>query len=668
MAGRMQSGVQREVMPGWFGRFRRVVFGRPVPSAAALEHRLPVGLALPVFASDALSSVAYATEEILIVLAATFAANRVGSAAGLQVPITLAIVGLILIVAASYRMAIAHYPTSGGSYTVAKHNLGAYPGLTAAAALAIDYIMTVAVSVSAGVAALTSAFPVLYPWRVWLAVVLVAFIAFVNLRGVREAGWIFALPAYSFIMLIGILIFSSLYHYLTGTVVPAPPPAGAIAPLHSLALLVILRAFSNGCSAMTGIEAVSNGVSAFKVPEVKHAQQTMVALALILMFLFTGVGFSAHAYQIVPTHLETVVSQLARSNFGGGVLYHLIAYATLAILLVAANTSYAGFPRLLAIVAADGYAPRILNQLGDKMVYNRGIYALTAISMVLILLFNASVNALIPLYAVGVFVSFTLAQAGLARKVSLERKRGWRQLALMSGTGALITGLVALVIAESKFMQGAWVVILLIPLLVFAARAIKAHYDWFSRAMAVDPHYYKELRDPAEPITVITLLSDLNRGALEGLDCAMDIAGGRKDSHVRALHVELAPHASARLQERWRRYVEPYVGKHVRLDVVPSPYRWLVPPVLDYIDRMAAEHAHDRIVVIIPEFETGNPITHLLHNASARRLYAALLDKPHVTIVSCRFFMRPKGVVRLKPLPPQEDEHRSPKEKHKPPQ
>lgn len=297
---------------------------------------------------------------------------------------------------------------------------------------------------------------------------------------------------------------------------------------------------------------------------------------------------------------------------------------------------------MLSIVAADGYAPRILTQLGDKLVYNRGIYALTLLSIALIIMFQASVNALIPLYAVGVFLSFTLSQAGLARKISRERDRGWKRTLAMSLLGATVTGIVTLVIVEAKFLEGAWVVVVLIPLLVLLSRTIKAHYDWFTQSMKVDARSFNLLRDPAEPLTVVTLLSDLNRGALEGLDCALDIAGGRKDSRVRAVNIELVPQATEKLRERWRRYVEPFVGKHVRLEVVPSPYRWLIPPVIDYIDRVHHDYPRDRIVVVIPEFETGNWLTHLLHNASARRLYTALLDKPHVTIVSCRFFMRPK--------------------------
>lgn len=633
----------RDVMPGWVGRLRRLVFGKPVPSAQRYAHRLPVALALAVFASDALSSVAYATEEVLIVLAAVYLYAGGPSATGLQIAISVGIAILIAIVAFSYRMAIAHYPTSGGSYTVAKNNLGMYPGLVAAAALAIDYIMTVAVSVSAGVAALTSAVPSLFEYRVWIAVGLVVFIALVNLRGVREAGWVFALPAYSFITMIFILCGTSLWHIFVLHQIPhVPVPEGAVTPVASLSILVILRAFSNGCSAMTGVEAVSNGVSAFKVPEVKHAQQTLLVLAVILILMFLGTGVSAHYYGIIPSHHETVISQLARANFGSGLIYQLVTYSTLLILMVAANTSYADFPRLLSIVASDGYAPRIFTQLGDKLVYNRGIYTLSAVSILLVILFKATVNSLIPLYAVGVFLCFTLSQFGMARKMHSDKKPHWRMMWLISTLGALITGIVTLVIIEAKFMQGAWVVVLLIPLLVWAARSVKSHYDWFVKTMTVEGREFSPLRDPAEPLTVITLVSDLNRGALEGLDCALDIAGGREHSMVRALNIEIQPEYTERLRERWRRYVEPYVGKHVRFEVQPSPYRWLIPPVLEYIERVRKERPHDRIVVVIPEFETGGIISRLLHNASSRRLYDALVGIQNLTVVTCRFFIRPR--------------------------
>jgi hypothetical protein len=307
--------------------------------------------------------------------------------------------------------------------------------------------------------------------------------------------------------------------------------------------------------------------------------------------------------------------------------------------MIAANTSFAAFPQLLSMVANDGYAPRIFSQMGDKLVYNRGIYALTILSGLLIFVFKASVTGLIPLYAVGVTLCFTLSQAGMVRLASRERGQGWRQTVIFCGLGTLITGAVTIVIAESKFLEGAWLVVLLIPLFVFAARGVKGHYDWFQRMMAVEEKSFKPLR-VLEPLTVITLVSDLNRGALEGLDCARDIAGNHKDSRVRALYVELVPERTERFRERWRHHVEPYVGKQVRLDVVPSPYRWLIPPVLNYITRVEAEFPGHRIIVVIPEFETGSAVTHLLHNASARRLYVALAGRPNLTIVSCRYFIR----------------------------
>ena len=629
-----------DTMPGLIGRIRRLIFGAPVPTTAHLTHRLPIFLALPMFASDALSSVAYATEEILIVLAGVRTPGG-GIATGYLLPLTFGIVILMLIVITSYRLAISHHAGSaaGGSYTVARENLGVYPGLVAGASLAIDYILTVAVSVSAGVAALASANANLLPYKVEIALGIVLFIALLNLRGVRESGWVLALPAYTFITSLLVLIGSSIYHYFNGTVQQIPPAHDAVVPTTALGLVVLLRAFSSGCTAMTGIEAVSNGIKVFQPPEGKNASKTLLLLGMILATLFVGIGFSAYFYGAVPTHSETLISQLARANFGGGILYYLIVYATMVILLVAASTSFAAFPQLLSMVANDGYAPRIFSQMGDKLVYNRGIYALTLLSGLLIFVFNASVTNLIPLYAVGVFLCFTLSQAGMVRRAQRERGHGWRTTAIICGIGATVTGSVAVIITEAKFLEGAWLVVLIIPLLVFAARGVKGHYDWFQRMMAVEVESFKPLRT-LEPLTVITLVSDLNRGALEGLDCARDIGGNHKDSRIRALYVELVPERTERFRERWRRFVEPYVGKHVRLDVVPSPFRWLIPPVLNYITRVEAEFPGHRIIVVIPEFETGSAVTHLLHNASARRLYAALAGRPNLTIVSCRYFIR----------------------------
>ena len=630
-------------------RLMRTLFGNPLATSVHLEHRLPIVLALPVFASDAISSVAYGPQEILLVLASTaVAAGSKLTASGLLLPISLAIAVLMLIVAFSYRRAINLYPTSGGSYTVAKSNLGPMVGLVAAAALLIDYILTVAVSISSGVDALTSAYTYLKPYNVAIALLLVAFIALVNLRGAKESGVWFALPLYGFVIMLTVLIFTTLFQYATGhlPVMPAPDNPVAPQPFHVLGLFVILHAFANGCSAMTGVEAVSNGVSAFQPPEPRNAARTLAIMVLILVFTFLGVSYCAHLYHVVPADPDkggvTVLAQLAQATFRGNIFFYLTQYFTLAILMVAANTSFADFPRLMAFVARDNYAPKTFVTQGDRLVYSRGIITLSLISALLIWYFKANVTALIGLYAVGVFLCFTLSQLGMVRKLQTIRGKHWVQGAIINFIGAVVTGVVTIVVLATKFKDGAWIVAVLIPLIIGVCSIIKRHYDWFDRTMTVHPDDFNPLAEPAEPLTVLVLISsDIHRGILEGLECGRAIAEGRPDSILRAVHIEMDPAKTPRLKARWEQFVEPYYGHKIRLDIVPSPYRWLIEPVIDYLDWADLERSGDRVIVVLPEFETGSLITQFLHNFTARRLRATLLNRPHVTVVSSRFFMRP---------------------------
>jgi len=640
---------------------RGFVFGRPLPTSLMLEHRLPIFLALPVFASDALSSVAYATEEILIQFetAGVFSVETLR----LLIYISIAIVILILIVGTSYRQAIHLYPSGGGSYSVSRDNLGVLPGLVAASALVIDYILTVAVSVSSGVEHLASAIPVLHgsitlfaflgihapiSITILLALLLVIIITVVNLRGTRESGFIFALPAYTFMTMLTLVIGASVYRFLTGTAYPVGVFPHTT-PVHSLGIfgmLIILRAFSSGCSALTGVEAVSNGVSAFQPPEAKNAAKTLLVLMGVLSFLFLGISGAAYLYHSVPSTTDTVISQVARASFGastgGDILYIATITATLLVLMIAANTSFAGFPRLLAIVAKDGYMPKAFTSLGDRLVHNRGIFALTIISALLVIAFHAETNALIPLYAVGVFICFTLSQLGMAKKVREMGEKGWRRTMIINLVGAGVTGLVAIIQAVSKFTEGAWMVVLVLPIIVLISYLIKRHYEWFDRTMTMHDFDFNPLSEPPEPITVLVLVSsDIHRGILEGLEAGRAITRNHPDSILRAVHIEMDPEKTARLKMRWSQFVEPFLGQKVRLDVVPSPYRWLIEPILDYLDWTDLERTGDRIIVVLPEFETGSWVTQLLHNFTGRRLRTALLNRPHVTVVSSRFFMKP---------------------------
>lgn len=634
-------------------RLRQLVFGSPLATSVQLEHRLPIYFALPVFASDAVSSVAYGTEEILKQLAPTM--YHGGTATGFLLQITFAIVILMAIVGFSYYQAIHLYPSGGGSYSVSRDNLGVFAGLAAASALTIDYILTVAVSVSAGVYALTSYWRVLEPHKIIIAVALVLVITLMNLRGTRESGWLIAIISYSFIVTVSAVILASIYHKITGTVMPLVPntlnpqyalPHDYIKPsaISLLSLIVLARAFSSGCSAMTGVEAVSNGISAFQPPEAKNAARTLVILICILIALFLGVGFAAHWYHAIPSlhETESVISQLARANFGRHGLWIVTQLATAAILMVAANTSFAGFPRLLAIVAKDGYAPKTFMSLGDRLVHNRGILVLTLISVVLIIGFRAEVSALIPLYAVGVFLCFTLSQLGMVVKARKERVNGWQRTVAVNLTGAVITGAVTIVQAWSKFMEGAYVVVILLPILIGFLYIIHRHYLWFDKTMTVHPDDFNPLAQPIESLTVLVLVSsDIHRGILEGLECGRSITEGRPNAMLRAVHIEMDPEKTPRLKAKWEQMVEPYLGNQIRLDIVPSPYRWLIEPVMEYLDHADLERKGNRIILVLPEFETGSVWTHFLHNFTGRRLRATLLNRPHVTVVSSRYFMKP---------------------------
>src|SRR5436190_447235 len=437
---------------------KRVLVGRPMPLAQARHERLRKRIALAVFSSDAMSSVAYATEEILLVLVLA------GTAAlHLSLPIAIAITALLAIVAISYQQTIHAYPGGGGSYIVARDNLGDVPGLIAAAALLVDYVLTVSVSVAAGVAAVTSAVPALQEHKVVIGVACIAAIALANIRGVRESGRVFAVPTYFFIVSFAVLLLGGAYRYLTGTL-PAVPPETAPA-VETLGWFLVLRAFSSGCTAMTGTEAISNGIPAFRPNESRNAAITLGWMALILGTLFLGITLLAGALGVVPIENETVVSQIARRLFGTGVLYYLIQAATAMILVLAANTSFADFPRLSSLLAHDRFIPRQFATLGERLVFSNGILVLAALAALLLILFRGETHALIPLYAVGVFISFTLSQSGMVRRWWRMREPGWHRHMAVNGVGALATGVVAIVIAMTKFTHGAWIVIVVIPLL-----------------------------------------------------------------------------------------------------------------------------------------------------------------------------------------------------------
>jgi amino acid transporter len=600
---------------------KRLIVGAPMPLAQARHERLSKTVALAVFSSDAMSSVAYATEEILLILVLAGTA-----AAHLTVPIALAIAGLLVVVSVSYQQTIHAYPSGGGSYIVARANLGPTAGLVAAGALLIDYVLTVSVSVAAGVAALTSAVPWLLTHRVLLGVAFTAAIAYANLRGVRESGRVFAVPTYLFIVTFSALVGTGLVRWLTGTLPPAVAAPEAVAATQTLTWFLVLRAFASGCTALTGVEAISNGVPAFKPPEARNAAMTMGWMAAVLGTLFIGVSVLASALGITPLADETVVSQVARRLFGDGFPYYLVQGSTTLILVLAANTSFADFPRLNSLLARDRYAPRQFRTLGDRLVFSNGILILAGLAAALIVIFGGDTHALIPLYAVGVFISFTLSQAGMVRHWLTDGGAGWRWRLGVNGLGALVTGAVTVVIAVTKFTHGAWIVVFLIPLLVLGFRAIHRHYDTVAEELSLE-HLVEE---PPVNNTVLVLVGDLHMGVVKALRYAQSLSPSPK-----AVYVELDPSATARLEERWSKG-----GCGVPLVVLASPYRSMLRPLLDYVGRIRERDTNSVVTIVIPEFVPRRWWQHLLHNQTALLVKGALLFRRGVVVVDVPFHLK----------------------------
>jgi amino acid transporter len=559
--------------------------------------------------------VAYATEEILLVLVTAGMA-----ALELSMPIALVITGLLVIVAASYYQTIHGYPSGGGAYIVAHENLGVWPGLIAAAALLIDYVLTVAVSITAGILAITSAAPGLYPYRVALCLLAITLIAWANLRGVRESGTLFSLPTYAFVTLLLMLIGVGLVQFLMGSLDLTPDPTLPIAVVGSqpLATLLILRAFASGCTAMAGVEAISDGVPAFQRPEADNAGKTLIAMAILLATMFLGITFLAHVLGIIPVAHESVVSQIGRQVFGHGPLYLALQAATALILVLAANTAFADFPRLSSILSRDGYAPRQLANLGDRLVFSNGIGALAILAALLIIIFGGNTHKLIPLYAVGVFLSFTLSQAGMVRRWQKTRQGRWRVKAAINGLGALATGVVLIVVVDSKFTHGAWIIVLLIPMLVWMFRAVYRHYIDMREQIALDgpdPDYWSRY-GIARQCKVVVPISSLNRASLAAVQFARSLS-----RDVMAVIVDVNPQATASVETSWRAW-----NLHVPLFVLKSPYRSVVRPLLTFLDEVdQRDPEHGLAVVILPEIVPARWWQNLLHNQTTLLIKAVLL-------------------------------------------
>ncbi len=586
---------------------RRVLIGPPLPTQRMAHERLGKVQALAVLSSDALSSVAYATEEILLVLV-------LGGAAALALtwPVALAIAVLIVIVAASYYQTVHAYPSGGGAYIVTRENLGTMPSLVAAAALLTDYVLTVAVSISAGVAAITSAFPALYPFRVELAVGLIAFITIVNLRGVRETGRVFAVPTYFFIFTLFSLIGVGLARALWFGEPRGAASAWATLPptTQAFSVFLILRAFASGCTALTGIEAIADGVPIFKKPEADNAGKTLLWMGGILVTMFLGITYLAQHYAILPHEGETVVSQLGRQIFGDSLAYYLLQAATALILILAANTSFSDFPRLSMWVARDRFLPHQLANLGDRLVYANGIVGLGLLASLLVVAFGASTHRLIPLYAVGVFTAFTLSQAGMVRRWSRLRTPGWRRSAAFNAVGAVATAVVLVVIAATKFVHGAWIVLLLIPAMIYGFLTIHRHYEEVARELSLKQPW----PGPVHRHTVIVPIAGLHRGVVKALRYAQVLGG---DLHV--VTVEIDPQETADLLERCRKYLP-----GIPVEVLASPYRSVVEPLVEYIESFVDDRDH-YVTVVIPQFVPRRWWHYFLHNQTAIALQWRLL-------------------------------------------
>jgi amino acid transporter len=618
------------------------LIGRPLATADAPNQAIGKLVGLAVFSSDALSSVAYGPQEILTILAVAGVA-----AFNYSVLLSFAIVGLLVILTLSYEQTIHAYTGGGGAYIVARDNLGDIPALTAAGSLLTDYILTVAVSISSGVAQIVSAYSVLYPYRVWIAVAMVFFVMVVNLRGVKESGITFAIPTYFFLLMMYATVIIGLVRFFSGTLGSVDnPPMMDLHSLQPVTFFLILKAFSSGTTSLTGVEAISNGIMAFKEPRSKNAGRTLILMSLILGSLLLGISFLAHQITVIPAESETLISQLGRTILGGrSILYLAMITSTTVILMMAANTAFADFPRLSALAAADGFLPRQFTYRGSRLVYSRGIVALGLIASLLIILFQASVTLLIPLYAIGVFLSFTLSQGGMARRwwksgqlkpgtelrergSVLHHDRQWISKMIVNGFGAVCTAVVSMVFAITKFTDGAYIVVILIPLLVLIFFAIHRHYKNLAAQLSLDTNH------PIKFIhrhRVILALGGVHNGTLEALRFARTLS-----DDITAVHVSIDEEETKKIRSKWETWGEGY-----RLVVLQSPYRLFIEPLMEYIEQMdELRQPNDVITIVVPQFVSRNFFSNLLHTRTAETLRKVLLNQSNIAIVEVPYQVR----------------------------
>ena len=620
-----------------YSALKRLLVGKPIATTEGEHRRLPKTIALATYSSDAISSTAYATEEILIVLTA----GGAGLALGLSklVPISIVVAVLIFIVVASYRQTIFAYPQGGGSYLVSRDNLGKYPSLVAGASLLVDYILTVAVSISAGVAAIVSlpAFRGLAEHRVGVGLGLILLITVLNLRGLKESGSLFAVPAYTYIVSLALLIAYGLFRSYFGDMGPIEnveksefaDPLG----VGNLGLLLLLKGFSSGAVALSGIEAIADGVPNFrkKPSEAKNAADTLAIMGIILASLFVGVSVLAHHLAPFPTEHETVISQMGHAVYGGGPFYVILQFATASILTLAANTAFADFPRLSSIIARDGYLPRQFMSMGDRLVFSNGVVFLAVAAGGLLAAFGGVTNALIPLYAVGVFTSFTLSQTGMVKRHLNLKEAGWKRGITINGVGAVATGIVLMVVAVSKFTAGAWLPIIVIPSIIALFVGIRRHYDRVGSVLAITPD---EVRPQAINHTVIVLVGRIHKGVLKALAYSRSL----RPQHLVALYVSFEEEDQLAMEKQWRDF-----KIDVPLEIKYSRYRELVRPVIEYIDEIDSRWGDDTVTVVIPEFVVGKWWEQILHNQSALILKGRLLFRRGTVVTSVPYHVVAEG-------------------------
>lgn len=606
---------------------KRLLVGRPLATTEQEHQRIPKVIGLAVFSSDAISSTAYATEEILFVTAVGASSLMLGLET--LIPIAIAVALLLAIVAFSYRQTIFAYPSGGGSYVVSRENLGENPSLVAAASLLVDYILTVAVSISAGVAAISSipAFSDVAKHRVLVGIFLIVLITLANLRGIKESGRLFAAPTYLYIVMISALIIYGLVRaFILKDIsnIPFDQKAfdGTLESGGTLGLFLILKGFSSGAVALTGVEAISNGVPAFKKPESKNAAATLVWMAVILGTLFMGISILAHHLQPYPSHDTTVLAQLGIQVFGQGAVFFVLQIATALILTLAANTAYADFPRLASIIAFDEYLPHQMRNRGDRLVFSNGVLILATAAIVLIVAFGGVTTALIPLYAVGVFMSFTLSQAGMVRHHQKQREENWRRHAIMNGVGSVATLIVLVIVATTKFTSGAWVPLVLIPLIILMFKSIHRHYLRVDRAL--EANLTAGMIRPRRN-TVVVLVGNVHGGAVQALSYAKSL----NPNYLVAVRLVEGDEEADEVQKLWLS-----AGFDIPLETVYSPYRELRKPLLEFLDRLDEQYENDNVTVIIPEFVVRHWWENILHNQSALRIKRWLLFRRGTMVTS----------------------------------